>query len=189
MTQNRTSEQPSLHAFVGRKREVEELRAGLNDAMAGRGGLFMLSGEPGIGKTRLAEEISNYASALGMRVLWGRCWEGGGAPAYWPLIQILHAAVADRDNEQLQKLVGPNATEFARLIPEDQNISTRARGAAGDNRRRIGPLSPVRFDCDIAQNPRTHGTPLVVVYDLHDADQPSLQMLRFIAVTIKNAPR
>lgn len=118
MTQNRTSEQPSLHAFVGRKREVEELRAGLNDAMAGRGGLFMLSGEPGIGKTRLAEEISNYASALGMRVLWGRCWEGGGAPAYWPLIQILHAAVADRDNEQLQKLVGPNATEFARLIPE-----------------------------------------------------------------------
>jgi len=85
VTQHRTSEQPSLHAFVGRKHEVEELRAGLNDAMAGRGRLFMLSGESGIGKTRLAEEISNYASALGMRVLWGRCWEGGGAPAYWRL--------------------------------------------------------------------------------------------------------
>jgi len=59
-------------AFVGRERELSELRAGLDDVSACRGRLFLLSGEPGIGKTRLAEEISNDASERGMRVVWGR---------------------------------------------------------------------------------------------------------------------
>ena len=77
---------PSHNTFVGRDRELAELRAGLDDVGAGQGRLFLLSGEPGIGKTRLAEEISTDASARGMRVVWGRCWEGGGAPAYWPII-------------------------------------------------------------------------------------------------------
>jgi ATP/maltotriose-dependent transcriptional regulator MalT len=83
MTLQSTSDRPPSHsAFVGRERELSELRAGLDDAIAGRGRLFLLNSEPGIGKTRLAEEISSDALARGMRVVWGRCWEGGGAPAY-----------------------------------------------------------------------------------------------------------
>src|SRR6266481_445688 len=110
--------QPLDNAFVGRERELSELRAALDDVSAGHGRLFLLSGEPGIGKTRLAEEISNDASARGMRVVWGRCWEGGGAPAYWPFIQILRACVADRDSEDLKALLGSGASEIARLLPE-----------------------------------------------------------------------
>ena len=71
--------QPSHNAFVGRAREIAELRAGLDDVSAGHGRMFLLSGEPGIGKTCLAEEICNDAAACGIRVVWGRCWEGGGA--------------------------------------------------------------------------------------------------------------
>src|SRR5260370_23707213 len=108
----------SLGAFVGRDRELAELRAGLDDASEGRGRLFLLSGEPGIGKTRLAEEISNDASARGMRVVWGRCWEGGGAPAYWPFIQILRACIADHDSDHLEVLVGSGASEISRTLPE-----------------------------------------------------------------------
>jgi hypothetical protein len=85
---------PSIATFVGRERELAELRGGLDDVSAGHGRLFLLSGEPGIGKTRLAEEISNEAAAREMRVVWGRCWEGGGAPAYWPFIQVLRACLA-----------------------------------------------------------------------------------------------
>jgi eukaryotic-like serine/threonine-protein kinase len=110
-------------SFVGRRREIVELSSGLDDAIAGRGRLFLLSGEPGIGKTRLAEEISDEAAARGMRVLWGRCWEGGGAPAYWPLIQILRASTEDRDGDHLQALLGSGAGEIARLIPEIINRS------------------------------------------------------------------
>ena len=73
--------------FVGREREMAELRAGFEDARSGHGRLFLLSGEPGIGKTRVAHELASIANAHGARVAWGRCWEGGGAPAYWPWIQ------------------------------------------------------------------------------------------------------
>ena len=68
----------------GRERELAELVAGLEDAFAGRGRLFLVAGEPGIGKSRLAEELAARAHARGARVLVGRCWEAGGAPAYWP---------------------------------------------------------------------------------------------------------
>jgi DNA-binding SARP family transcriptional activator len=78
-------------AFVGRERELAELVAGLDDAFAGSGRLFLLVGEPGIGKSRLAEELIARARDRGARVLVGRCWESGGAPAYWPWVQSLRA--------------------------------------------------------------------------------------------------
>src|SRR5258708_34288305 len=75
--------------FVGRERELGELRASLASVAGGRGQLFCLTGEPGIGKTRLAEEISTDAERAGAKVAWGRCWEGGGAPAFWPWTRAL----------------------------------------------------------------------------------------------------
>src|SRR3712207_4432011 len=74
--------------FVGRERELDELQSALRDARGGRGSLYLLTGEPGIGKTRLAAVLSDEARAQGVRVAWGRCWENGGAPAYWPWIQV-----------------------------------------------------------------------------------------------------
>jgi DNA-binding SARP family transcriptional activator len=71
-------------AFVGREPELAELTAGLDDAFGGRGRLFLLQREPGIGKSRLADELLSRAKARGAHVLVGRCWEAGGAPAYWP---------------------------------------------------------------------------------------------------------
>jgi predicted ATP-dependent serine protease len=53
-------------AFIGPEREMAVLRAGLDDAIAGRGRLFLVSGEPGIGKSRLAEETSREATARGI---------------------------------------------------------------------------------------------------------------------------
>ncbi|HKF28564.1 MAG TPA: AAA family ATPase, partial [Candidatus Binataceae bacterium] len=155
---------------------------------AGRGRIFLLSGEPGIGKTRLAEEMSNEASSRGMRVLWGRCWEGGGAPAYWPLIQILRAAVGDRDSKQLQTLLGPNAAEIAQPIPElKSSISALETPSATTDSESARFLL---FDsvATLLKNLARTGPLLVVVDDLHDADQPSLQMLRFIARIIKDVP-
>jgi len=66
--------------FIGRERELGEIRAAMDGASSGRGRLLLFSGEPGIGKTRLADEAGASAVLRGMRVVWGRCWEGGGAP-------------------------------------------------------------------------------------------------------------
>src|SRR5437762_382020 len=87
--------------FVGREKELRELRAALAEALIGDGRLFLISGEPGIGKTRLAEELASQAGAEGMRVLWGRCWEGDGGPALWPWVQCLRSYMADADPQAL----------------------------------------------------------------------------------------
>ena len=70
--------------FVGRGRELDQLSRALDDALAGRGRLFLLVGEPGIGKTALCDAATTAAAARGVPVFWGRAWEAGGAPAYWP---------------------------------------------------------------------------------------------------------
>jgi predicted ATPase len=104
--------------FVGRDREMAELEAGLDDAISGRGRLFLLVGEPGVGKTRLADEIVALAQSRGVLTLWGRCWDGGDAPAYWPWTQIIRSYLAQRDSQQLARSLGPAARGVARLVPE-----------------------------------------------------------------------
>ena len=86
-----TAPGPTGSPFVGRDSELAEVVDGLDDAFAGSGRLCLIAGEPGIGKSRLAEELSAHARARGARVLVGRCWEAGGAPAYWPWIEALGA--------------------------------------------------------------------------------------------------
>jgi DNA-binding SARP family transcriptional activator len=73
----------------GRDEELALLEAGLGDAIAGRGRLFVLVGEAGSGKTRLADELASRAKDRDVRILWGRGWHAGGAPAYWPWLQAL----------------------------------------------------------------------------------------------------
>jgi hypothetical protein len=98
-------------AFVGRTREFEELRSALS---AGFGSFVLVSGEPGIGKSRLLQEVAGYATDQGWQVLPGRCWDGGGAPAYWPWMQVVRAA-----GEEFERLgsastepVAPDAARF-----------------------------------------------------------------------------
>jgi DNA-binding CsgD family transcriptional regulator len=69
----------------------------LDEARAGQGRLVVCGGEAGIGKTRLAQEFAGIALAAGAAVVWGRCVEGEGAPAYWPWRQVLRGLKADVD--------------------------------------------------------------------------------------------
>jgi len=88
--------------FVGREQELQELRAGLDDALSGNPRILMLVGEPGIGKTHTAMELATYGRMRGAQMLWGRCYEGEGAPAYWPWIQIIRAYVHHCDPRTLE---------------------------------------------------------------------------------------
>src|SRR3954451_19328333 len=77
--------------LVGRSRELELLRAAARSAAGGRGDVLAIVGVPGIGKTRLADELSREAAGLGLEPHWGRAWETGGAPAYFPWSQALRS--------------------------------------------------------------------------------------------------
>ena len=86
--------------FIGRQTELDTLFAALERAVAG---------EPGIGKTRTAQELVDHARQRGMLALWGRCPEEPGAPPYWPWLQILRRYVALHDDELLGQTSGPAA--------------------------------------------------------------------------------
>ena len=167
-------------AFVGREPELAELVAGLEDAFAGRGRLFLLAGEPGIGKSRLAEELIAHARARGARVLVGRCWEAGGAPAYWPWVQSLRAYVRESDTAELRSQLGAGAVDLAQIVPElrqhfpdlPEPPSLESEGA----RFRL-------FDAtaEFLRNASDSRPILLVLDDLHAADTPSLLLLQFLA--------
>lgn len=102
--------------FVGRAVELAKLTRELEEARAGRGGLVLLAGEPGIGKTRLTEEFAGSAFELGALVLGGRCYEGEWAPPYGPFAEAIAAYARDAEPEQLRPDLGLGAPPIARLV-------------------------------------------------------------------------
>jgi DNA-binding SARP family transcriptional activator len=165
--------------FVGRERELHELSSGLDAAIAGAGRLFLISGEPGIGKSTLAEHLTRRARERGADVLVGRCWEAGGAPAYWPWVQALRAYVRDRDPELLRSQLGRGAPDVAQILPELNELygempvppSTDPEGARF---RLFEATTSFLRAASLTQ-------PLVLVLDdLHAADATSLLLLQFV---------
>jgi DNA-binding SARP family transcriptional activator len=171
--------------LVGRESEVEELRGGLDAAVAGRGSLFLLAGEPGIGKSRLADEVIRRARERNARVLVGRCWEAGGAPAYWPWVQSLRTYIEQTQPEALRSQVGAGAADLAQIIPELRelfpDLPEPSLGAEGARIRLFD--SAARFLKKAAAV-----CPLVLVFDdLHAADEPSLLLLRFVTSELEGS--
>jgi DNA-binding SARP family transcriptional activator len=170
----------SAGSFVGRRTELDTLRTALDDAIRGQGRFFLIAGEPGIGKSRLAEEGLRIAHRRGVRVLVGRCWEAGGAPAYWPWVQALRPYLRELDPDQLQARLGSGAADIVQLFPELRELlpalpEPPAPESAGARIRLFD--ATVAFLDSIARE-----RPLVVFFDdLHAADEPSLLLLRFVA--------
>jgi eukaryotic-like serine/threonine-protein kinase len=170
----------SRSAFVGRERELAELVGGLDDAFAGRGRLVLVVGEPGIGKSRLAEELIACARTRGARVLVGRCWEAGGAPAYWPWVQSLRAYVRESDPSELRSQLGFAAADLGQLAPElRQHFPDLPEPPALEPEAARFRL----FDAtaDLLRNASEIRPIVLVLDDLHAGDAPSLLLLRFLA--------
>ena len=83
--------------LVGRRLATGALRSAVDAAVGGAGGVVLLAGEAGMGKTALASEAVAYAKTRGAAAVWGTCWEGDGAPGFWPWIQVMRALAADGD--------------------------------------------------------------------------------------------
>lgn len=176
----RTAARATRAGLIGRSRELEDLLEGLEDARAGLGRLFMVSGDAGIGKTRLLEALQEATDPTDARFIWGRCWEGGGAPAYWPWTQLLQAVRrAPALRVQLPDDGAGSASGLPQLIwgPDSEAASMLAASP---------PASDVRFRLfdAVVQFLKTAGegaTLVVALDDLHAADEPSLRLLQFLA--------
>jgi DNA-binding CsgD family transcriptional regulator/tetratricopeptide (TPR) repeat protein len=168
--------------FVGRAGELAALTADLDAAVGGRGGVVLVAGEPGIGKTRLAEELAARATARGAVVLWGRCWEGAGAPSFWPWVQVVrgYVQVQAGDPAALRHDLGAGAADIAQLVPAvhdcipDLPIPPPLDSEAA--RFRLFDSMAGFLRTAAARRPL-----LLVLDDLHWADMPSLALLRFMS--------
>jgi predicted ATPase len=172
--------------FVGRQQELHELQSALDATVAGRGGVLLLTGEPGIGKTRLAEEATILAQQRNMLVLWGRCWEGNGAPAFWPWVQIIRAYVQQSDVGTLATDMGAGAPHIAHIVAEVRERLPRLPS--------LPALDPEQARFSLFDSLTTcfkraaSRTPLLLVLDdLHWSDPPSLLLLQFLARGIRNS--
>jgi DNA-binding SARP family transcriptional activator len=173
-------------AFVGREPELAELMAGLDDAFAGHGRLFLLQGEPGIGKSRLAEELMSLAHARGARVLVGRCWEAGGAPAYWPWTQSLRAQVRSADPVAARRQLGAGAAEVAQIIPELRDLFS-GLPAAKSTESEAARFRLFDSTATFLRNVSADHVLVLALDDLHAADEPSLLLLRYVASVLNDS--
>ncbi len=173
--------------FVGRELEIDLLDEALVRARAGHGGLVLVAGEPGIGKTRLADEVGGRARALGVRVFWGRAWEGGGAPPFWPWVQVVRGLVAEVGTDALVPALGDRSRELVRLLPELGECLPPAPRLPEVEAERARFLL---FDATAALlRAAAEATPtLLVLDDLHAADSASLLLLLFVARTAPASP-
>jgi DNA-binding SARP family transcriptional activator len=173
--------------LVGRDPERHVLRGDLAEAIAGRGRMALVGGEPGIGKTRLAEELTADALAEGATVVWGRCYDGRGAPAFWPWTQIVHSLLGHYADHELIGALGSGIADVAQIAPEVKELV--------DELQPLPPLDPesARFRLDqavsgfvrrlAAVRPMT-----IALDDLQWADESSLALLAFLALEMAESP-
>lgn len=175
------------HALVGREPEVADLRAALGSAREGHGQLLLISGEPGIGKTRLAEEAEEVALRLGMRALWGRCHEIEGQPPFWAWMQVLRAYAQAAGAERVAGELDADTLPLAQLVPEllphlpSPSSTTGADSDSARFRLFLGVTSLLRRWAG-------QGPMLLVIDDLHWADAGSLRLLDFLSYEIAQLP-
>lgn len=171
---------PTVRPFVGRSDELDALTRALADAERGAGSVWLLVGEPGIGKSRLVEEAARIADARGVLVAWGRAWEAGGAPAFWPWVQVLRTLLRRRGPEALGS---GRAGVLAQLLPEVGTPIDDSALRPDQARFRVldgvvGALVEAAEEAPL----------LVVLEDLHAADTSSLLLLELLTAQVATAP-
>jgi DNA-binding SARP family transcriptional activator/tetratricopeptide (TPR) repeat protein len=160
--------------FVGRAAVLQRLQRAIAEHR-----LVLLTGEPGIGKTRTAAELARAEHAAGRLVLYGRADEEAIAP-YQPFAEALRPYLAVRSAEQLRALAGPLAGELARLVPDQADrlpelADAATRDPAGA-RYRLFEAAAAAIAGAAAERPL-----LLVLDDLQWADRPTLLLLRHLA--------
>ncbi|MFN2581113.1 MAG: AAA family ATPase, partial [Candidatus Dormibacteria bacterium] len=173
--------------FVGRDREMSVLEEAFAGARAGSGRLVLVAGEAGMGKSRLVEELSAKIRPGGARMFWGRCWEAGGAPAYWPWVQALRAHVRAASADSLRQELANGAADVAQILPEIRTVLPD-----------IGEADAVETDAarfrlfdSVASWLRAlaaDGVVVLVLEDIHAADTPSLLLMEFVGHSLGDMP-
>ncbi|MFC4530460.1 BTAD domain-containing putative transcriptional regulator [Sphaerisporangium dianthi] len=178
---------PPAEQLIGRGLELTLAEADLKAALGGEGRTLLLVGEPGIGKTRLAEAVSARAETHGSLVVWSRAVEDAATPPYWLGVQLLRR-LAEEQPEAFAEAARPHAPLLALLVP---TLVEGAVPADVDLRRADSEHIRVPIYDAIARVvvKLAERRPLTLVFeDLHWADPPSIQLTAYLAAELWRSP-
>ncbi|MDX6394460.1 MAG: hypothetical protein QOJ73_5523 [Streptosporangiaceae bacterium] len=169
-----------LAGLAGRADELRQLRGAWNDAAAGHPALILVSGEAGMGKTRLAAELTDIATATGGTLLAARCYETERSLFLQPLAEAIATVVRTLRPGKLPELAGHHAPTLARLVPEvaavlGQPPATRVEGADIERRRAFEAVTG--FIRALAAD----GPVLISLDDLQNAGRATVELLHYLA--------
>jgi hypothetical protein len=184
-TGTRSTAGSAWESFVGRERELDELTGALQEARAGRGRFVLVVGEPGIGKTALARVLADRAAQDGVRVVWGNCWEGGGAPPFWPWGRIVDNLCRDGDGTWTERELGPGASRLGLMAPElrerlDSHVPARANAP---DQARFTLLSSL---AEFLRAASASEPLLLVIDDVDSAGTDALVALEFLSRELRD---
>ncbi|WP_448616643.1 BTAD domain-containing putative transcriptional regulator [Modestobacter sp. URMC 112] len=177
---------PAGVALVGRSAQLGVVERALAGTAGGRGRIVLVAGEPGIGKTRLAEEAARRARASGVTVAWGRSDQDAGAPPFWPWTQVLRSLLGDGTAGPLRAGAAAHSVELAPVLPELADGGPRASAPVVDPeaaRFRVCQAATAALRDLASARPL-----LVVLDDLQWADVASLRLLGHLARTVADTP-
>jgi DNA-binding SARP family transcriptional activator len=169
----------SQDGVFNRRAELDLLQRAFDALHVDQGQIVLLAGEPGIGKTRLAETLAHFAGLSGATVLSARCHEAEGAPAFWPWLQIVRSGLKSIPAELLTADLGLEAGPIAQVVPDIRALlpDTPVPPALDPDQARFRFFESVTTF--LVRLSERH--PLVlVVDDLHWADRSSLMLLEFL---------
>jgi DNA-binding winged helix-turn-helix (wHTH) protein len=176
-------EQPS-DPFVGRASVIERLERALDEVARANGQCVLLTGDAGMGKTRTLDELARRARTRGFSVWLGTAYEGGGAPPYWPWVEILRSAHNDLARAMFRRHLAVDSWAISLLAPE--LVATPAAQRSVDEQ-----ATRFRLFDEIARFLRSasgDAPRLIAIDDAHWADDASLELLAHVARTINKHP-
>ena len=173
--------------LIGRERELEELKAHWQRAGEEHRHVVLLSGEAGIGKTRLAREVMVYVRLQGAVVLWGRCYEQEVAVPYRPFTDAFRDHIARQSPATLRRQVGGSAAELARLVPalREKLGSITPNPSLNPHEERLRLFDHV---ASFLRNLAVERPVLLFIDDLHWADKASLLLIQHLARHVYDVP-
>src|SRR5271156_3769883 len=178
--------------MIAREREFADLCSRLSSVATGTGTTALICGEPGIGKTTLADALAIEAVSRGVNVAWGRCWEVLGGPAYWPWIQVLRSLFDEVDRSDSRPQLESEAAFIRRCIPElipPSGVPFAAEPGVPTSTTQNDP-EVLRFELfesvlRLLTIASRNAARLLIFDDCHAADEPSLRLLDFVAKQIR----